>query len=109
MPKRMDSRCMALLLLKLSPGLKTAGLPTIVPTEVVPLVTGTFTVSPPRTACWLWKVRKVGSSIAGMTVSPVSAEKLVVVKSPVQKKKGQNTKPEGCTATARSEEHTSEL
>src|SRR5437899_8752610 len=75
MPKRMDSRCMALLLLKLSPGLKTAGLPTIVPTEVVPLVTGTFTVSPPRTACWLWKVRKVGSSIAGMTVNPVSAEK----------------------------------
>src|SRR5439155_239469 len=40
----------AVLELELSPGLKTAGLPTIVPTEVVPLVTGTFTVSPPRTA-----------------------------------------------------------
>ena len=90
----------AVLELELSPGLKTAGLPTIVPTEGVPLVTGTFTVSPPRTACWLWMVRVFGSNIAGTTVSPVSVKRLVVVKSPVKHmKKGQNTKPEGCSPT----------
>src|SRR5439155_22926019 len=65
----------AVLELELSPGLKTAGLPTIVPTEGVPLVTGTFTVSPPRTACWLWMVRVFGSNIAGTTVSPVSVKR----------------------------------
>src|SRR5438093_9033593 len=62
----------AVLALTLSPGLKTAGLPTIDPTPGGPLVTGTLTVKPPRTACWLWKFKKVGSSIAGTMLSGAS-------------------------------------
>src|SRR5262245_50310659 len=57
----------AVLELKLSPGLNTAGLPAIVPTAGVPLVTGTLTVSPPRTD---WKPANAivsASSIAGAT------------------------------------------
>ena len=94
----------AVLALLLSPGLKTAGLPTIVPTDVVPLVTGTLTVRPPRTACWPWKASVVGSSTAGPTASGMLPEKLVVVKSPPTPKAQlpeplQNTKPDGPNAT----------
>src|SRR5437016_10058988 len=70
----------ALLELTLSPGLKIAGLPTIVPTAGVPLVTGTLTVSPPRTA-WLANAMVAWSSRAGATYSVVLLEKLVVVRS----------------------------
>src|SRR5205807_2368849 len=93
----------AVFALLLSPGLKTAGLPTIVPTDVVPLVTGTLTVSPPRTACCCWNASVVGSSTAGATNSGVLPEKLVVVKSPPTPKSQrprktlQNMKPDGCT------------
>src|SRR5437667_5056254 len=65
----------AVLELKLSPGLKIAGLPTIVPTAGVPLVTGTLTVSPPRTA-WLANAMVAWSSRAGATYSVVLLEKL---------------------------------
>ena len=78
-----------------SPGLNIAGLPMIVPTAGVPLVTGTLTVNPPRTDCPKMAGTKVsGSSTAGTTDSDVVVERNVVLTSPVAK-----TNPAGCSAT----------
>src|SRR5437870_12146701 len=59
----------AVLELELSPGLRSEERRVGKECRGGLLVTGSFTVSAPRTACWRWKFRKVGSSIAGMTVN----------------------------------------
>ena len=74
-----------------SPPPNVTGLPTIVPTVVFELVTDTFTVNPPRTACDCKYARLPGASCAASTRSAVFAAPVFVVKLPTFR-----MKPDGC-------------
>src|SRR5687767_6837415 len=69
-------------------------LPTMVPTAVFELVTGTFTVSPPRSSCVDTHASVVGWSRAASTLSVVFTAKVFVVMSFEFR-----TNPDGSTVT----------